>query len=172
MRDEIELMKRLEGMMTTSYDCTSGKRTVGIGFNMDAIGARKVWDKLQILEDFDAVYNKKQKLSEESASRLFDKTWNWCKKKAEERCAELGVDWEPMAAWHKFVLADIVYNTGSISKWSKVVKETAPGRVLIEARRRPHEIMDSRISKTAKYFGFIDTVEDAVAMGLKYAKYI
>lgn len=66
----------------------------------------------------------------------------------------------------------IVYNTGSISKWTKVVKNTQPNDVLVEARRRPHEILDSRVAKTAKWYGFIGTVEDAKLLGLKYAKYV
>jgi len=172
MKNDYELMKILEGCEYTAYKCTSGYVTIGVGFNMDSVGARDTWRKVGVVEDFDEVYNKESKLSEESSAKLFDKTWNWCKKAAEARCEELGVDYEPMASWHKFVLADIAYNTGSLKGWTKVVKETAPGIVLVEARRKPHEVMDSRVAKISHYFGYVDSVEDAVGMGLTHTKYI
>lgn len=170
--DDIELMKKLEGSRSIAYDCTSNKRTIGIGFNMESAGARKVWSKLGIPEDFDAVFNKEQKLSDESANKLFEKTWKWCIKKAQERCDKLNVSYNALPIWHKFILADIVYNTGSIYKWTQVVVKTEPKDVLLEARRQPHEIMDSRVAKIAKNYGFISTVEDAKDIGLEYTKYI
>jgi GH24 family phage-related lysozyme (muramidase) len=168
----VELMKRLEGIEYIAYDCTANKRTVGIGFNMEAHGARKVWDKLQIPENFDKVFNKEEELSEESAVELFYHTWRWCQRKAEERCNELGLNYNSMPEYKKFILADIVYNTGSISKWRKVLINNTPESVLYEARRNPKEIMDSRVAKIGYYFGIISSVEDAKALGIEYARFV
>ncbi len=172
MNTDIELMKRLEGFKTTAYDCTAGKRTIGIGFNMESVGARKVWDKLQIPEDFDKVFYKEQELSEDSAIKLFNKTWNWCKKQASSRASELNLDYNSMPPYKKFILADIAYNTGSVKKWHKVFIKKNPEEVLYEARRNPKEILDSRVAKIGYYFGIINSIEDAKKIGIQYVKFI
>lgn len=171
MRDEMELMVKLEGMREIAYDCTAGKRTIGIGFNMEAHGARNTWAKLGIPEDFVRVFEKQEKLSKESAIKLFDKTWKWCNKKAMQRCEQLEVDYSKLPDWHKFVLADIVYQTGNINNWTQVVLNTTPKEVLFQARRK-QTIIDSRISKTGYYFGLINTLEEAHEIGLTEARYL
>jgi len=168
----IELMKRLEGLEFKAYDCTAGKRTVGLGFNMDALGARSIWQRLNIPESFNRIYNQQEKIEESTAIILFEDFWARCKKKASIRCAELDLDYESMPEYKKFILADIVYNTGSISNWTKVITNTEPRDVLYEARRNPKPIMDSRVAKIGNYFGIISSVEEANQMGLVYAKYI
>ena len=59
-----------EGVRGLSYDDHLGFRTVGIGFNMANSSAKKIWQDAGIPEDFTKVYNKKQKLSEESMIKL------------------------------------------------------------------------------------------------------
>ncbi len=168
----IELMKKLEGIKYIAYDCTANKRTIGIGFNMESYGAKKVWDKLQIPEDFDKVFNKEQELSEESAIKLFNKTWKWCEKKATQRADKLGLHYTSMPDFKRFILADIVYNTGSISKWRKVLLNKGPRDVLFEARRNPKEILDGRVAKIGYHFDIVKDLEDAHNLGLEYAKYL
>ena len=168
----IELMKRLEGLELKAYDCTAGKRTVGLGFNMDALGARSIWQRLNIPESFNRVYNQQEKIKESTAITLFEDFWARCKKRASIRCAELGLDYESMPEYKKFILADIVYNTGSISNWTKVITNTEPRDVLYEARRNPKPIMDSRVAKIGYYFDIISSVEEAKQLGLVYARFI
>ena len=168
----MDLMVKLEGLKLEAYDCTAGKRTVGIGFNMESVGARKVWNKLEIAEDFDDVFYKRIQISEATASKLFHKTWKWCEKKAAERATELNLSYNSMPSYKRFILADIVYNTGSIKKWRKVLINKSPESVLIEARRNPKEIMDSRVAKIGYHFGIIKDIEEAKKLGLVYAKYI
>jgi len=168
----MDLMVKLEGLKLVAYDCTAGKRTVGIGFNMEASGARKVWNKLKIAEDFDDVFYKKAQISEASASKLFHKAWGWCEKKASERAKELNLEYNSMPDYKRFILADIVYNTGSIKKWRKVLINKTPESVLLEARRNPKELMDSRVAKIGYYFGLIKDLEEARHLGLEHAKYI
>jgi len=168
----MDLIIKLEGLRLKSYDCPAGKRTVGIGFNMENSGARKVWDKLDIQEDFDRVFYKEAQITEAEAVKLFNKTWKWCEKKASERAKELKLDYNSMPDYKRFILADIVYNTGSIRKWRKVLINKTPESVLIEARRNPKEVMDSRVAKIGHYFGIIKNLEEARHLGLEYAKYI
>lgn len=168
----IDLMKKLEGLELQAYDCTAGKRTVGIGFNMEQEGARNVWEKLHIKEDFDLVFNKTTLISEDSANMLFRDFWATCEAKASKRAEELNLRYSSMPDYKRFILADIVYNTGSISKWRKVLMNKTPESVLFEARRNPKEIMDSRVSKIGYHFGIIKDLEEAHKLGLEHAKYL
>ena len=77
-----------------------------------------------------------------------------------------------MPDWKKFILKDIVYNTGSIKKWRKVLVNTVPEEVLYEARRNPKELMDSRVCKIAHWYGLAKDLEDCKRIGLEYAKYV
>ena len=162
----IDLMVVLEGLKLLAYDCTSGKRTIGIGFNMDMIGAKELWLKLCIKEDFDLVYNQKIAISELSATMLFRHMWAGCDAKADKRAKELNLNYSAMADYKRFVLADIVYNTGSISGWTKVLQYKEPRRVLTEARRKPHKYLDNRVARIGNYFGIISSVEEAIDLGL------
>lgn len=168
--NEIELMKQLEGNKKIAYDCTAGKRTIGIGFNMESAGARKVWDKLNIQEGFDAVFNKDLELSDASGEQLFAKTWLWCVKQATQRCKVLNIDYDALSKYHKFVLADIAYNTGSVIKWKRVFLETTNEKILFEARRNPKELLDSRVYKIGKFFNIVNSVEEAKNIGIEFAR--
>ena len=168
----IELMERLEGLELKAYDCTAGKRTVGLGFNMDASGARSIWERLNISEDFDKVHSRQEEIKESTATVLFEDFWVRCKARASRRCTQLGLDYESMPEYKRFILADIVYNTGSISNWTKVITNTEPRDVLYEARRNPKPIMDSRVAKIGYYFDIIGSVEEAKQLGLVYTRFI
>ena len=167
-----EIMIILEGMETTAYDCTAGYRTVGIGFNMESGDAQDIWTRLGIEEDFTAIYDKEAELSEESAHILFNDFWPKCEASARRRAEQVGVDYDSLPEWHQFILADIVYNIGNCNGWTAVFKATEPEAVLMEARRRPKEVMDSRVAKIGHYFGFIDDVDHAKSIGLEFTKYV
>jgi len=166
----VKLLERLEGFRESVYMDTSGCKTVGIGFNMDAPGARDAWSRAGIMEDFDDVYYGNEMITHFSACELVDVFWTKCEKMAKDRCEELDVEWDRLPDWHKFVLADIVFNVGNISGWTKVVVETEPKKVLFEARRKQHEI-DSRVCKIGKFFEIVEDVEGCVELGLTEAKY-
>ena len=167
-----ELMERLEGVRFKSYKDTKGLVTVGYGFNMDANRAKQIWDNLDIMEDFDDVYNRDEEISHFTATILLEYFWAKCEKTATNRCRMLDIDYSSLPEWHKFILADIVYNTGSLSNWHRVITETDPERVLLEARRRPHDIMDSRIAKIGYFFGLLASIEEAIKIGLTGTRYI
>ena len=169
---DIELIGRLEGLRLLAYDDSLGFRTVGYGFNMEASGAKEEWEKLGIQLDFDAVFNKRAMITDTAARVLFRQIWAHCIDKAKKRASELDVDYDKLPEWHQFILTDIAYNTGSVSKWSKVFTNTKPDDVLLEARRNPKKLMDNRVAKIGHYFGLVKSVEEAKAKGLVYTKYI
>jgi len=167
--DDLDLMIELEGLKLLAYDCPAGFRTVGIGFNMENPNAQRVWEKLDIKEDFDKVFYKEIEISKETAIKLFNHTWKWCIKQAKKRADELGLDYNAMPEYKQFILADIVYNTGSIKKWRKVLINKEPKSVLYEARRHPYFLMDNRVAKIGYFWGIIKDLDEAHKLGLEYA---
>ena len=168
----MDLVKELEGLRRYSYVCVRNYRTVGIGFNMDQAGSRELWKKLKIEEDFDKVYQGKTPLSMRSIEALFHKTWDWCLKRAKDRCEDLGINYNEAKEYQKFIWADLVFNTGSVNHYELVFKATDPKEVLFQARRRPYKDLDSRVAKIGYHFGLIDTIEEAKEIGLIHTKYL
>ncbi len=171
MSSIVELMRKLEGFESLAYDDTEGNTTVGIGFNMVSSGARKIWDKLHIIEDFDEVLVGRQEISVYSATRLFNDFWDRCVQQAKTRTIELGLDWNSFNEYKQFVLADIAYNVGSVTGWTKVFKVSRDTEVMVESRRKQREL-DSRVAKIAYSFGVIEDLAEAKKLGLTEAKYI
>jgi len=167
--EEMELISILEGCKTKSYLDAVGRVTVGIGFNMDRPGARKAWNKCEIEQDFDAVYDGSEELDQESIHRLFFFCWDYAIGKAAKRARELGLDYYRFPRYKQFILADIEFNTGHVHKWRKAFVYDRQHEVLFEARRKPYKLMDNRVAKIGKYYGIINTVEDARNLGLEYA---
>lgn len=161
-------MVRLEGLELEAYDCPDKFRTVGIGFNMQQKGAKYIWQKCFVTEDFQKVYDQKIEISENSAKRLFNYQFNYSVKKASRRAKKINVNYENLPEWHKFILADIHFNTGSVANWKKVFIETEPKKVLFEARRHPEELMDSRVYKIGKWFNIVQNKQEAIDIGIKY----
>ena len=69
-----EFIKDNEGYKPKVYDDTAKGhfKTIGIGFNMDADGARNDWNKSLSDVSFDDAYNGKISLNDEQIKRLFD----------------------------------------------------------------------------------------------------
>ena len=164
----IDLLILLEGYESMVYEDTDGNKTVGIGFNMDAVGARETWKRLHIPEYFSDVYYGFQELSEASAEMLARDYWATCEQQAERRAEELELNYNAFEDYKRFILADIAYNTGSVSKWYKVFVLNDPKKVLLEARRKPHKFLDNRVAKIGNYFGIISSVDEAKELGLEY----
>jgi len=138
---------------------------------MDAVGAMKIWDDLNIAPDFANVYNGSAMFDKYNGMILFEHFWTRAEIQAEDRAKELGLVYADFPEWKKFILADIVYNTGNIRNWTKVFTETEPDKVLFEARRKQEEI-DGRVAKIGHYFYLINTLKDAHKIGLVGAKYL
>ncbi len=171
-KDDMELMGSLEGDALVAYDCSLGYRTVGKGFNMEQVGAKKVWDKLNIAEDFDEVFEKKITITQETSDLLFMKVWMWCIKEASRQAKTKDLEYKAFPEYKKFITAGIAYNTGSCRKWHKVFTYKNPRDVLYEARRNPKKLMDSRVAKIGYYYKIIKSLDDAHKLGLEFARYV
>ena len=150
-----------------------GYKTVGVGFNMEQTGARKIWEAAGITKDFDEVFDGTTELNVPEMKQLLYVTIGNSTKAAEARAKELGVDWGKLPAWHKTILTDIAFNTGSVSGWKKVFTNTDKKDVLREARRlesKKHTMgMDNRVARIGLELGIIDTLSQARALGLVLA---
>ena len=169
----LPILVKLEGKKSTVYVDSLGYRTVGIGFNMDALHAEVIWDRLDIKEDFRLIYNGLEELSDESIEKLLYYQFQNSYYKAAKRAFKLDVDFFLLPEWHQFILADIHFNTGSVKKWYKVFKYRDPKDVIYEARRKPYNLMDSRVAKIAYHFGLLKTIDEAISVyRLRHAKYL
>ncbi len=167
-----KLLINLEGLKLRSYDCTAGKRTIGVGFNMEQRKARWIWNKLGIETKFDRAFNRTINISVGESNKLLNYIWKKCIKRTRNRATKLGLDYDKMPTYKQFILTDIAYNTGSVKKWKKVFLATDPREVLYEARRNPKLIMDNRVAKIGYEFKIIDSIADAKKLGLQYARYL
>lgn len=166
------ILKIVEDNRTIAYDCSRGYRTVGLGFNMDNPKSKEIWNKLSIKEDFNSIYNKQEELSKESSIKLFKHIWNWCEKATRRRCNDLNINFDDLREFHKYILLDIAYNTGSLRSWKQVFIKDNPNDILFEARRNPKEMMDSRVAKIGYQFGIVNSIKDCKDIGIIYAKYL
>lgn len=174
-KDSIDLIDKLEDFKETRYKDIEGNVSVGYGFNMDNSSATRIWYELNIMEDFDLVYSGAEILSHFSATLLLDRIWSWAENKAIARCIEVGRTFNSLPDFHRFILADIVYNTGSINHWYNVIVKRDPKDILFEARRRDDDgghSLDSRIAKIGYHFKIINSIEEAKELGLDEAKYL
>lgn len=171
-----ELMMKLEGFRSLCYKDHLGNNTIGIGFNMDSKGSKEIWEKL-IDPDFDKAYKGEIQIGLEDGIALLAPFWDNADYQVKQRIKELQnkglvvMELNDMTAFKRFILKDIVFNTGNIQEWTKVLTETEDKKVMIEARRTQREL-DSRIAKIAAAFDVIESVEEAVECGLTEAKYI
>lgn len=106
--DEMSDIQRHEGLRLASYLDTKGKRTVGVGFNMDSGNARKVWKDAGVLADFDAVYNGQQRLLPNEAQALLNKSHEIAVGDAQS----LYPNFKQMSKAQQLALVNLSYNMG------------------------------------------------------------
>lgn len=178
MTNNAQLMIILEGFKDKVYFDSEDNKTIGIGFNMDMIGANTIWNQILTKRDFIEVYNGREKINLKEATLLFNFFWNKSTQQVEDRIDKLNLNknkeilnFQDMPEYKKFILVDIAYNTGSVKQWTKVFYATKYRRVLLEARRK-QRYLDSRIAKIGRFFNLIHSIEEAKAMGLSQTQYI
>ncbi len=98
-----------EGIRFVVYKDTVGKRTVGIGFNMDDINARTIWQYAGIKENFDSIRDGKSSLSQESAWKLLNVCVDNCKIDLKHTFTEF--DNYPEGV--QLALINLIYNMGN-----------------------------------------------------------
>jgi hypothetical protein len=163
----------VEGYRNKSYQDSQGKTTVGVGFNMDQSGAKKIWEQAGVDQDFDAIKSGKEELSDPNIKKLFSVTFADSESKAQQRAKKLGIEWDTLPEWHRAILTDIAFNTKDINVWKKVFLNTNPLDVLREARRteggKHTKGMDNRVARIGLSLGLIHSVKEARAAGLELA---
>ena len=97
-----------EGFSPRVYKDTKGFRTVGIGFNMDAPGARSVWAQAGMSKKFDDILNGKQTLTAQEAERLFQTT----KRTAVDGARRLVKNYDQLGEHQQAALQDMVFQLG------------------------------------------------------------
>lgn len=70
--DILSLLEEEEGRRDTAYTDTVGKRTVGIGFNMDDPANKLAWRRIGMQKNFKDVYDGKVKLTDAEIDKLRD----------------------------------------------------------------------------------------------------
>lgn len=97
-----------EGFSTRVYKDTKGFKTVGVGFNMEAAGARKLWQQAGIKAKFDDVLTGKAKITKADADKLYSVT----KAIAIQGAKKLVKNFDSLGAHQKDALADMVFQLG------------------------------------------------------------
>lgn len=69
-----EIIAGFEGLRTSVYLDTRGIKTVGVGFNMEQSGAKKIFERLLPGVSYDKVYSGNQSLTKPQAMKLFQET--------------------------------------------------------------------------------------------------
>lgn len=107
-----------EGNSPVSYVDSTGHKTVGTGFNMDAPNARKLWGRAGVPESFDSVYNGTAVLSPASDAKLFGVTG----KAALQAGPRIYAGYDKLGDNQKAALTSLVYQLGQ--KGAEGLKKT------------------------------------------------
>jgi lysozyme len=97
-----------EGIRSRSYKDTAGKRTVGVGFNLDAPGARQVFEALFPATSYANIYSGTFMLTVEQIAKLLDLTLNL----AIDDAKDLVTSFDAQPEQVQLVLVDMVFNLG------------------------------------------------------------
>jgi lysozyme len=113
MEEDTKVLKKVstrqeEGFRTRVYKDTVGKRTVGIGFNMDAPGARKIWQEAGVKTGFDDVLAGRNTISKDEAEALYTQT----KTTARSGASKLVKNFAELGKHQQDALADMVFQLG------------------------------------------------------------
>jgi lysozyme len=101
--------KEEEGFRTRVYRDTVGKRTIGIGFNMDAPGARDRWVKAGVKTDFNDALNGRKTITKQEAEALFELV----KGETELQARKLVRNYATLGKHQQAALKDMVYQLGA-----------------------------------------------------------
>ena len=101
--------KEEEGFRTRVYRDTVGKRTIGIGFNMDAPGARDRWTKAGVKTDFNDALNGRKTITKQEAESLYALV----KGETEVQARKLVRNYTTLGKHQQSALKDMVYQLGA-----------------------------------------------------------
>lgn len=166
-----EVARLVEDYRPESYLDSQGLRTVGVGFNMEQANAEKLWKQAGVDQDFDSIFDQRDKLSDINIQRLFRLTSSNANQMSRKRAEALGLDWDTFSPDKRAIISDAIFNTGKPNQWTKIFKANNLKNVLREARRKEGGKntagMDNRVARIGLRLGIIDSVAQAKALGLK-----
>lgn len=111
-----EIMIFVEGREAERYIDGKGKYTVGVGFNMDQVGAKKEWSeafehlKPEDRPDFEKVYNLKAKLTDEQIEILYQHSAKVRECDVRNRYIKI---WDKLMTSEKLAIEDCFFNAGN-----------------------------------------------------------
>jgi lysozyme len=97
-----------EGFRTRVYRDSLGFRTIGIGFNMEAAGARQIWRDSGVATSFDDALTGRKTISKAEAEALFAAT----KQTARNNASRLVRNYEKLGTHQQDALIDMVFQLG------------------------------------------------------------
>lgn len=114
-----EVVEVEEGSRNTKYKDSRGFNTIGIGFNLDKQGAKKVWDNLGLSISFEEAKSGKS-ITEEDTNKLF----NYEIKEAKAQASELLSNYDSLSDNRKAVVASMIYQLGptGFKKFKNTIK--------------------------------------------------
>lgn len=132
-------IKNHEGEKLSVYLDIKGNRTISVGYNMDALGAKGVWQ--QIFADqlsFDKVYNGTLAITKQQSRKLYEHKIRLNRK---ELKVIYGNSWHQFKANERLMIEDLYWNGGNrlVGKTTKFFKfitgyvETKQDKLLVEA---------------------------------------
>jgi len=122
--DLYDMIARHEGIRNTAYDDSMGVRTIGIGFNLEKIGARERIEKLGF--DYNKIYSGKQSINVDVAYKLMEDDIEIATSDARKY---IGSKFDELPKKAQNVLIDMSYNLGytRLSKFKNLRKEIIEG---------------------------------------------
>ena len=148
-----EFIRESEGERLDAYKDHKGNVTVGVGFNMDADGARERFEQALPTVDFDAVYNGDTDLLPSQSRVLFDTTIGEYEKVVDNKLGDV-----PMREHERMALVSLASNSPSLIGPNLVSKMKAGDtngvidEILNRSNKHKHQGIQARRKAEARMF--------------------
>jgi GH24 family phage-related lysozyme (muramidase) len=152
-KSRYDFLREHEGFRNAVYKDHKGKRTVGIGFNMDATGAKDRFEKALPSVDFKEVYHGDRKLSDAEVNTLFEKTITEYEKIMDTKLGDVD-----LTEHQRVALLSMVFNNPSLlgPNLTKFVKDgdlnKAMEEILFKSNASSHRGLQNRRVREAQFF--------------------
>lgn len=153
IQSRLDFLKESEGFRTTAYDDHKGIVTVGIGFNMEAAGARDRWEKALPDVSFDKVRDGKARLNDAQVKRLFDVSVEEAEDVVDNRLGRT-----PLTEHQRAALVSLAFNSPGLigPNLTGFIKEgdldSVVMEILFRSNRTGHKGLQNRRIEEAQMF--------------------
>lgn len=104
-------IKNNEGERFYVYQDIKGNRTISVGYNMDALGAKEIWQQIFANQlSFDQVYSGKLAITAEQSRKLYEHKIRFNRKELE---VMYGNFWHQFKANERLMVEDLYWNGGN-----------------------------------------------------------